>query len=318
MADSGTDTGSRDDLQIDISRCLRMRFCESSCRQCVDICPHASVTLDGGLSVNPDQCHGCLLCTSVCPAGALEQNIDFAACLAQLSRLPEPLLGCIRTKANSNATVACLGGLSEEHLLALCHSLPDALTLNLSRCAECANNAMIDHLLQRVSAILEAGLMTGGVSIVLAESASGLNFHAAAVDRRSFFKSLRSSLFQGAAAILSTTSEQTEQRSEYARKYLPARRELLNKTRNRLPQELAVPAGKQFDATISFGDSCTKCQGCVAICPTGALKSGLPDTLPGFDQLLCTGCGLCAEFCLDAAVRLSNLPDNLHVLNHLR
>ena len=305
MADGSTDTGGREDLLVDLSRCLRMRFNESSCRQCVDICPHESVTLDGGLSVNPDQCHGCLLCTSGCPVGALEQSADFAACLTQLSRSPEPHLGCIRTKANSNAAVACLGGLSQEHLLALCHSLPDTLTLNLSKCAECANNAMINHLRQRFSALLEAGLLTGGVRIVLAESASGLNFHDEAVDRRSFFKSLRSSLFQGAAAILSTTCEQPGQRSEYARKYLSARRELLNKTRNRLPQELAVPAGKLFDSIISFGKSCTKCQGCVAICPTGALKSGLPDALPGFDQLLCTGCGLCAEFCLDGAVRFS-------------
>ncbi|MBI5483924.1 MAG: 4Fe-4S binding protein [Deltaproteobacteria bacterium] len=309
MADGRTDTGSGEDLQIQVSRCLRMRFSESSCRQCVDICPHEAVTLDGGLSLNPDQCHGCLLCTSVCPAGALEHGSDFAACLAQLSRVPEPLLGCIRTKENSNAAVACLGGLSEEHLLVLCLSLPDVLTLNLSDCADCTNNAMINHLRQRVSTLSEAGLLSGGCRMLLTESASELRFQGEAFDRRNFFKSLRSSLFQGVAAILSTTCEQTEQRSEYARKYLPVRRVLLNKNRSELPQELAVPAMKQFDSIISFGECCTRCQGCVAICPTGALKSGLPDAPPGFDQLLCTGCGVCTEFCLDGAVRLSRFLD---------
>jgi len=99
MADSNKAAiGSRDDLIIDASRCLRMRFSESSCRHCVDICPHGAVILDSALTINPDQCHGCMLCTSVCPAGALEQNCDFHACLAKLAKVSEPILGCIRTK----------------------------------------------------------------------------------------------------------------------------------------------------------------------------------------------------------------------------
>src|SRR5512140_2953940 len=98
MAENGTVTSNRADLTVDASRCLRMRFSESSCRRCTDICPHGAVTLGSGLSLNPEQCRGCLLCTAVCPSGALEQNNDFSDCLAQLSRVPDPVLGCIRTK----------------------------------------------------------------------------------------------------------------------------------------------------------------------------------------------------------------------------
>lgn len=304
MVDGGTDTGSRDDLQIDISRCLRMRFCESSCRQCVDICPHASVTLDGGLSVNPDQCHGCLLCTSVCPVGALEQNGDFNACLAKLSKVPEPVLGCIRTKENSSSTTTCLGGLSEEHLLTLCYSLAGPLTLNLSACNDCQNNAMTPRLLHRLDVLSANGLLEEGCSIVVAESAHDISCHDESVDRRGFFKSFRNSLFQSAAVILSGKIEQDESSAAYSAKRVPIRRKLLNGTRDKLSSELKMLVCKHFDSFVSFREACTMCQGCVAICPTGALQTLSADGLPVFDNSACTGCGLCQEFCSDRALEL--------------
>ena len=301
MADVKTVTGSRVDLVVDASRCQRMRFSESSCRHCVDICPHGAVTLDGSLTINPDLCRGCLLCTSVCPVGALEQNNDFSACLAQLSRVPGPILGCIRTKERSNATLACLGGLSEEHLLALCHTLSEKITLNLTACGECPNNSMIPYLRQSLAILSGAGLLDDNGRIVIAESARNIHYRDESVDRRNFLKSFRDTLFKSAAVILSPDNEQTGQRTDYAGKRLPVRRQLLNSTRNKLSPELEIRIRKHFDSYISFDETCTTCQGCVAICPTGALQTESSDMPPVFDQLLCTGCGLCREFCLDGA-----------------
>lgn len=104
--------------------------------------------------------------------------------------------------------------------------------------------------------------------------------------------------------MLSPANEQTERRTEYAGKRLPIRRGLLNWTRNNLSQELEIRIRKHFDSYVSFEDNCTKCQGCVAICPTGALQTELSDIPPTFVQLLCTGCGLCSEFCSDGALRI--------------
>lgn len=305
MADIRTVTGSRDDLTVDASRCLRMRFSESGCRRCIDICPHGAVSLEGGLAIDPEQCRGCLLCTAICPSGALEQGSDFSACLARLLRVPEPVLGCIRNKDHSHVSLACLGGLSEEHLLTLCHSLTGTLTLHLTACSDCQNSTMIAYLRQRIEVLSAAGVLECGCSIVTAESAQDINYRDESVDRRSFFKFFRTSLFQSAAVMLSANNEQAGGCNEYSVKRLPIRRGLLNGIRNKLSHKSEVQVIKQFDSYASFGDACTKCQGCVAVCPTGALQTGQPDDTPTFDQRLCTGCGLCSEFCLDGAVRIS-------------
>lgn len=306
MADSRTVTGSRDDLAVDASRCLRMRFSESSCRLCINICPHGAVTLDGGLSLDPQRCRGCLLCTAVCPAGALEQGSDFSAHLAQLSKVPEPVLGCTRAGERANAAMACLGGLSGEHLLALCHAVAGRLTLNLSLCSDCPNSTMIPHLRQRLALLSASGLLEGGCRFVVAETAQQVHFRDESVDRRSFFKSFRNSLLKSAAVMLSSTDQRPERRREYALKRLPIRWELLNRTVERLPAELESLVLGRYGHSIAFSGNCTACQGCVAICPTGALLTDSPDVLPRFDRERCTGCALCAEFCLDGALRLGS------------
>ena len=290
---------------MDVSRCQRVRFSASSCQRCLEACPHGALTLERGLTINPEKCRGCLLCTTVCPVGALEAHSDFSLCLAQLSKVPEPVLGCIRTTESSNATVACLGALGEEHLVALHHSLAGTLTLNLTTCADCANNSTLVQLRQRLEAIAAAGLSGSQCRIFMVESVQDLHYQDEAVDRRHFFKSLGTYLFKGADSMLSPPNEQSQRRNEYAEKRVPVRRKLLNRVSKMLSPELEVRTRKYFDAAVSFEETCTGCQGCVAICPTGALQTGLADMPPTFLQLLCTGCGLCREFCLDGAVQVT-------------
>jgi formate hydrogenlyase subunit 6/NADH:ubiquinone oxidoreductase subunit I len=241
----------------------------------------------------------------VCPVGALEQSSEFSNNLAQLSRVPDPILGCVRTQEHSNSALACLGGLSEEHLVALCHSLSGKLTINISECSGCTNRAMITQLCQRIAVLSKAELLEGGCSIVTADSAQDISYRDESVDRRSFFKSFRNSLFQSAAVILSTNNEATERRTEYAVKRIPVRRGLLNGIRKKLARELSLRIGREFDSAGFFEDNCTDCQGCVAICPTGALRTSDSDSHPTFEQSACTGCGLCQEFCLDGALHIN-------------
>jgi len=297
-------TGSRDDLQIEPSRCLRIRFSDSTCDRCRATCPTAALSLEDGLIINQEQCSGCLLCTTVCPSGALEQQTDFQTIVPQLRKVPEPVLGCCRTREQAHAWLSCLGGLAEEHLLTLCHSLSGTLTLNLAHCNDCPNRSMLPVLKERLQRMTASGLTTGGCNLVTATAQAELQYQPENVDRRSFFTSFRNSLFQAAADVMQTSAKPVERSSSYGDKRVPQRRELLNRTRSSLPGERQAAAVKQFDHSIRFSTACSACQGCVAICPTGALVSTGQEDHPAFLQEQCTGCGLCVEFCLDQAISL--------------
>ena len=255
-----------------------------------------------------EQCRGCLLCTTVCPVGALEQSSDFSACLAQLSTGTGTGPGL----HPHERTLQCYSRLSWRPLRRTpAGPLPlpaRALTLNLTDCGDCPNSTMVSHLRRRLADLSGAGLLEGGCRIVIAESAQDIHFRDESVDRRSFFKSFRNSLFKSAAVMLSPASEQTERRTEYAAKRLPVRRELLNRTVARIPVDTGALIRSRYDHHIAISENCTACQGCVAICPTGALLADSPDDRPRFDAERCTGCGLCVEFCLDGAMRLENSP----------
>ena len=296
--------GSRDDLQIDPSRCLRTRFSESVCNHCQAICPAAALSLEDGLVINQEQCSGCLLCTTVCPSGALEQQADFQAIILQLRKVPKPVLGCCCSKEQAHAWLPCLGGLAEEHLLTLSQRLSGALTLNLIHCDDCPNSAILPLLKERLQRMTASGLTAGGCNLVTATSQVELQYQPETVDRRSFFASFRNSLFQAAADVMQTSAKPVERSSSYGDKRLPKRRELLNQTISQLSADQQERISRPFTHQITFSSDCSACQGCVAICPTGALISNGQEEHPAFLQDRCTGCGLCAEFCLDQAIRL--------------
>jgi ferredoxin len=300
-------TGSCDDLRIESSRCLPIRFNESSCRRCVDSCPRNAISLEDRLIVDRELCTGCLLCTTVCPSGALEMNQDFDVCLKKLAKAADPVLGCVRSADSANSVLPCLGGLSSEHLLALYHSplLSGTKTiLNISMCGECPNDAILQSLKERLQNISDADMDRGGCKILQIDSVDKITVHHESIGRRSFFKSLRSTIFQSAAVVIAGTAEHAGQRSDYAEKRVPLRRMMLNRTINGMTPDLQELVHSHYDSYISFREACTACQGCVAICPTGALLTESPESSPLFISECCTGCGLCKEFCLDDALEI--------------
>jgi len=63
-----------------------------------------------------------------------------------------------------------------------------------------------------------------------------------------------------------------------------------------------------FISTKIIDDSCTNCQICYRICPTGALSSNTKFSLINFDPLTCVKCNLCHDVCE---------PDSIHLQTKL-
>lgn len=294
-------------LRQDPSRCLRMRYAESTCALCTSVCPVAAVSVANGLVVREECCTGCLTCTTVCPSGALEAIADFSQILDALGaqRFPVFVIGCGRSGSRCHGEIPCIGMLSAEHLVALYSRGEGLVQLDVSACVGCPAGKMVVRLDERLRQTSEAVRLPLHGRLNLVSDPRELDFRREEVDRRTFFTSLRKIAFKGVAAALSPPSDGTRSMS-YMDKSLPKRRKLLFTALDSFPVADASVVRDALSFSAFFTDSCDGCLGCVRVCPTAALLEPEEDDnpSPGFDPKRCTGCGLCTEFCLSGAVEI--------------
>lgn len=296
-------------LRVDPSRCSRMRYSGSRCERCVSACPRSAIRLDECLDVLEERCTGCLTCTTVCPAGALEAEADFDRLIRGLASHPLPTLvvGCGKSGSPSDRQLPCLGMLSAEHLVALSASGEAIVQLDASACNGCDAGGMYQHLTARLRKTEEESGLPLGSRIRLIPDAKEIDFRQESLDRRGFFRSFRRLAVQGMTTVLAPPSTERKAMS-YMDKYLPTRRAMLLAALAALSPETAQGVRDAFSFPIAFGTSCDGCLGCVRVCPSAALYDsgtfGSEPSVPRFDPERCTGCGLCAEFCLSEAIRM--------------
>ena len=91
-------------------------------------------------------------------------------------------------------------------------------------------------------------------------------------------------------------------------KHLPDKRKILFTTLKHagLPDAFEVLAEEDISFTSQkfVDESCTNCQICYRICPTGALSSDNKFSLIHFDAMLCVKCRLCHDVCEPNAIQL--------------
>jgi ferredoxin len=93
-------------------------------------------------------------------------------------------------------------------------------------------------------------------------------------------------------------------------KKIPNRRKLLFSLLKREDRpkvyEILAEDDISFTSQKFIDESCTNCQICYRICPTGALSSDLKFSVINFDAMMCVKCHLCHDVCEPNSIQLQS------------
>lgn len=299
-------TDTDDNVRTRPSRCARMRFNKNSCNSCREYCVTGAISIDGELRISKKECSECMLCTSVCPSGAvIRTQSDFYSLVSHLAKFPSPVLGCrIKSETIAHERTSCLGFLSEEHLIALSAVPQGPFQINLIGCKDCQNGHIVNILKERLKIVRVNTDINIFEKIKLVEDAKVLNFQEIIHDRRSFFQLFKNLGIQGIKEGLRGAALAESDRA-YSDKALPIKRKLLNESIADLPRENRMRIFKNYYFMLKVKHNCTLCKACVKICPTGAIRSVSKGTGKlYFLAAFCTGCRLCEDFCRKDSIQL--------------
>lgn len=245
-----------------------------------------------------------MACTAVCPSGALEVAHDFQRIVDRRPPTEAMILGCTRHLLDPGIRVPCLGMLSEEHLLYLIASCPDPISLVTASCAECENAPAVERMKDRILRLERPTLLpfADRFRFVTVRPKKAERRY----DRRSLFITLKNKVVSQIVETVASEPASDPERAltgvNYSSKRIPRRCRMLAAALPRIAPDKARIIGDVLRFRMELSTSCDGCFGCVAVCPTGALESS--SQAPRFNEMACTGCELCSEFCLNDAIRI--------------
>ncbi|MEA2047487.1 MAG: 4Fe-4S dicluster domain-containing protein [Campylobacterota bacterium] len=301
-------------LHLEIGSCVRATSKFSACTKCVDACPDSIQLVNNLPSFANSTGVEAASCLGVCPTEAFSLT-DFSTTEFFFTFL-ESKVRLISPKLN----VPCISVLSVEHLIALAIVSEDEITLDLSSYDE--NSILYDQIDARIE---EANFVLSSFSTkqllsnhIASETVKKEEIEEAS-SRRSFLgnASLKGVIkhkmtFDEAveADALKTFKLDAKIISKIKEKKLPDKRKILFTALKHagvpdhfevLPQEEVSFTSQKF-----VEESCTNCQICYRICPTGALSTDTKFSLIHFDAMLCVKCHLCHDVCEPEAIKLQS------------
>jgi ferredoxin len=324
-------------IVVDSQRCVRAWHKDATCDRCVQVCPTGAITLEGGLSADPDVCVRCGACLNVCPTGAFEGYDGvhrLLTCVSQLvdkqrievacSQHPAPESGArgVDAVVTTSGCLAALGPSAYAGLIALG---VEQVSARLDACAACplaAHEALIRQEIAGAQALPGVGLRVDAAPVVDKPVKRPVyDVKNPPVSRRGLL-SLVTGQVTRADDLLPRDAPQVEDGRSAPRE----RRRLLNTLRH-LPQpDPLAPVPLPGIAFLKPSGDCTACEVCARVCPTGALmiEKDTDRFRLRFRVGQCTGCNLCVDLCDanalawdDSAASVSEIldpePINLHV-----
>ena len=306
-------------LNFDLASCTRAVSKFSECTKCVDVCPVETIKIvDNIPSFTPSACVDCGGCVGVCPTEAFSLG-EFSTVEFFFSILEDKdrLISC---KKN----LPCISVLSVEHLISIALASDEAITLDLGHCHNCdIKEPLYEQILTNIEEanfILSSFCDKQLISEDLAYLPIGIDIESeedVVSSRRSFLSNISlKGAVKNKEAFDEAVNADDEKRfeiddsviSKIKEHRLPDKRKILFTTLKRVtkPEQYEVVPEEEVSFTSQkFVDkSCTNCQICYRICPTGALSSDSKFSLINFDAMLCLKCRLCHDACEIDAIGL--------------
>ena len=299
-------------LVFDVASCVRATSKFSECTKCVDICPVSTIELvDNVPAFTPSACIECGGCVGVCPTESFSLS-DFSAINFFFSALEKK-----EHQFSCKAELPCLSVLSVEHLIALALGSDEPIIMDAKAC-NCGGDSR--RLNDQIEAnIEEANFVLSSFSSkqILVESLTNIEEpeeEEQVRDRRSFL-SLKGAVktkqdFDEAVVSdeLKAFELDVETIAKIKDKKIPDKRKLLFSLLKREEKRESYEVLAQEDITFTsqkfVDESCTNCQICYRICPTGALSSDNKFSVINFDAMMCVKCHLCHDVCEPDAIQL--------------
>ncbi len=313
-------------LHFDLASCVRATSKFSECTKCVEACPDSIQITDNIPSFKLATGVEAAACLGACPTEAFSLS-DFSVTEFFFTFL-ESKVRLISSKIN----VPCISVLSVEHLISFALASETPITLDLNGYKEGSHLLeLIEDRIEEANFVLssfsEKSLRTNldestRVKKREEESAEETEDEKTeddeAASRRDFLTNSTSvkgvikhkqdfddavdadefQKFDIDVAVISKIKDKT----------IPDKRKILFTTLKRVSvpdvYEVLPEEDVSFVSQKFIDESCTNCQICYRICPTGALSSNGKFSMINFDSMLCVKCHLCHDACE---------PDSIHL-----
>ncbi|WP_457628522.1 4Fe-4S binding protein [Persephonella sp.] len=295
-------------IRLNISECVRIYYRDSSCSECLKVCPvnGAIYQDDYKVFINNELCVSCGACSGVCPSQAFEFD-GFS---------PEELVKRISTTGETvscKTNIPCLSALSVEHLIAAALNSQNDIILDTGHCRECFIGSLLEEIERKKEEANYVLERLGVENRVVTQELSLQPEKKEEKKRREFLKNFGKAAagltFWALAPRLSSFEEEDFKPKNIVEEKvnIPKRKLLIESLKAAQPE----PSTQLETEKISFtsdkwidNSKCTNCSVCYNVCPTGALKPGEERLKILFEPKLCIKCGICHEICPEDCLHL--------------
>ncbi|WP_295020767.1 4Fe-4S binding protein [Sulfurimonas sp.] len=306
-------------IQLSASRCVRLLSKESECNRCELICPTEAIVVGTNPlpSINFYSCVECGACDAVCPSEALSlDNFSQTEFFFSYIEDEQNIISCRKN-------VPCIAALNIENIISMA-VLKKEMIFDMGYCDECdiAHKCKPQILknYEEASYILEAMESDAVIKLEDVKHKNSVETKESPTRRDFFSKATLKGAIKTKIEFEKEIQKATDELVEHTlqkndikllkQKRIPDKRKLFFTAIKRVkkPSQFHVIEADELTFTsmkLLDSESCTACQMCYRVCPTGALTSDLKNSKIDFDPFLCIKCHICHDVCEPNAITLA-------------